>query len=445
MSTHRVAVVQAGSVLFDTPRTLDRLAALTADAAGRGAKLVVFPEAFVGGYPKGLTFGARMGSRTPEGREEFRRYFDAAIEVPGPATEAIGNAAREHGVHLVVGAVERAGSTLYCTVLFFDPSGSLLAKHRKLMPTAMERLVWGQGDGSTLPVIDTPVGKVGAVICWENYMPLLRTAMYAKGIELYCVVTVDDRDTWLPTMRHVALEGRCFVLSACQFLTRKDCPPDYPGGYGDAPNAVLIRGGSCVVGPLGQVLAGPVFGEEAVLTADLDLDDIPRARFDFDAVGHYARPDVFRLSVNEAPRPAVEFNGPLPVPSAAHLRLVGVPGTFAVCRLPADSPIPGWATDGEVWTVARTPNEFSVVCRQDAVPAGVTSEQGWRCLRVVGAMPFTLVGVLASLTAPVARAGVGVFAFSTFDTDYLLVKSGNLTAAVAALRAAGHAVEGVLP
>lgn len=445
MSTHRVAVVQVGSVLFDTPRTLEKLAARTADAAARGAKLIVFPEAFVGGYPKGLGFGARMGSRTPEGREEFRRYFAAAIDVPGHATEAIGKVAREHGVHMVVGAVERAGSTLYCTALFFGPNGSLLARHRKLMPTATERLVWGQGDGSTLPVIDTPVGRVGAVICWENYMPLLRTAMYAKGVELYCAVTVDDRDTWLPTMRHVALEGRCFVLSACQFLTRRDCPPDYAAGSGDDPNAVLIRGGSCIVGPLGQVLAGPVFGEEAVLTADIDLDDIPRARFDFDPVGHYSRSDVFNLSVNEAPQTAVEFGAPPFVPSPPPLRLVGVPGVFAVCKLPADSPIPGWATTGGVWTVSRTADELSVVCRQDAVPVGVTCEPGWRCLRVAGAMPFTLVGVLASLTAPIARAGVGVFAFSTFDTDYLLVKAADIATAVAALKAAGHAVEGATP
>jgi nitrilase len=313
MSTTRVAVVQSAPRLFDTAKTLEKFHGLTADAAGRGARLVVFPEAFVGGYPKGLGFGARMGSRTPEGREEFRRYFDAAVPVPGPATAAIGDAAREHGVHLVVGAVERAGGTLYCTALFFGPDGSLLGRHRKLMPTAIERLVWGQGDGSTLPVIDTPAGKVGAVICWENYMPLLRTAMYAKGVEVYCAITVDDRDTWLPTVRHIALEGRCFVLSACQYLTLADCPAGYAGAPSEAaPQAVLIRGGSCVVGPLGQVLAGPVFGEEAVLTADLDPAEIPRARFDFDPVGHYARPDVFRLSVNEAPQPAVDFGGRSP-------------------------------------------------------------------------------------------------------------------------------------
>ncbi|MDY3551688.1 nitrilase-related carbon-nitrogen hydrolase [Gemmata sp. JC717] len=315
MSATRVAVVQAGTTLFDTPATLEKLRGLVAEAAARGAELVVLPEAFVGGYPKGLGFGARMGSRTPEGREEFRRYYEAAVEVPGPATATIGAAAREHGVHLVVGAVERAGSTLYCAALFFGPDGALIAARRKLMPTATERLVWGQGDGSTLPVVNTPAGKAGAVICWENYMPLLRTAMYAKGVEVYCAITVDDRDTWLPTVRHVALEGRCFVLSACQFLTRRDCPPGYDGGHGDDPAAVLIRGGSCVISPLGQVLAGPVFGEEAVLIADLDPAEIPRARFDFDPVGHYARPDVFRLSVNEAPQPAVEFGKPERGPS----------------------------------------------------------------------------------------------------------------------------------
>src|SRR5438477_3704282 len=301
MSAFTAAVIQAAPIMFEVPRTLAKLRDLTADAARGGARLVVFPEAFVSAYPKGLGFGARLGMRSPEGREEFRRYFDSAIDVPGPATAALGSAARAAGLFLVVGVIERGGGTLYCTALFFGPDGALLGKHRKLMPTALERVVWGQGDGSTLPVLDTPLGKLGAVICWENYMPLLRTAMYARGVQLYCAPTVDDRETWLPTMRHIALEGRCFVLSACQFLRRADCPADYACIQGDDPATVLIRGGSCVVAPLGQVLAGPHFDGEAVLTADLDMAEIARGKYDLDVVGHYARPAVFRLVVNERP------------------------------------------------------------------------------------------------------------------------------------------------
>ena len=308
----RAAVVQAAPVVFDVPRSLAKLRDLAADAARAGARLAVFPEAFVSAYPKGLGFGARMGMRSPDGREEFRRYFESAIAVPSPATEVIGAAARESQLFLVVGVIERDGGTLYCTALFFGPDGVLLGKHRKLMPTALERLVWGQGDGSTLTVLDTEIGKLGAAICWENYMPLLRMALYAKRVELYCAPTVDDRDTWLPTMRHVALEGRCFVLSACQYLTRGDCPPDYDCIQGDDPQAVLIRGGSCIVAPLGEVLAGPVFGRECVLTADLDLADIARGKYDFDVAGHYARPDVFRLFVNTAPARAVTLGAAPP-------------------------------------------------------------------------------------------------------------------------------------
>jgi nitrilase len=307
----RAAVVQAAPVVFDVERTLAKLHDLAADAAGRGAKLAVFPEAFVSAYPKGLDFGARMGSRSPEGREEFRRYFDNSIDVPGPATDFLGEVARLHHLFLVVGVIERDGGTLYCTALFFGPDGSLLGKHRKLMPTALERLVWGQGDGSTLTVLATEIGRMGAVLCWENYMPLLRMSMYAQGVQLYCAPTVDDRDTWLPTMRHIALEGRCFVLSACQYLTRGDCPADYAALPSDDAEAVLIRGGSCIVGPLGEVLAGPHFGGECVLTADLDLGAITRGKYDFDVAGHYARPDVFRLHVNTRPDQAVVFgNGP---------------------------------------------------------------------------------------------------------------------------------------
>jgi nitrilase len=303
----RVAVVQAAPVLFDAHKSLQKLADLTADAARGGAELVVFPEAFIAGYPKGHDFGVSVGLRSPEGRDEFRRLFEAAIEVPGKDTEFLGTVAGDHAVHLVVGVVERDGGTLYCTALVFGPDGTLLGTHRKLVPTAMERVIWGSGDGSTLPVVATSLGRIGSVICWENYMPLLRTAMYAKGIELYCALTVDDRDTWLPTVTHIALEGRCFVLSACQFLRRADLPAGYPTGRLPAGQDVVIRGGSCVIGPLGQVLAGPEYGEECIVTADLDRADLARAKFDFDAVGHYARPDVFRLEVDERPQKSVWF------------------------------------------------------------------------------------------------------------------------------------------
>lgn len=306
--TLRVAVVQAAPALFDTPRSLHKLADLCSDAARQGAEMVVFPEAFVGGYPKGHDFGVRLGLRTPEGRDEFRRQFESAIEIPGPACDYLGSVARDQALHLVVGIIERAGGTLYCTALIFGPNGSLLGRHRKLMPTALERVIWGSGDGSTLPVVPTELGKIGAVICWENYMPLLRTAMYARGIELYCAITVDDRETWIPTVRHIALEGRCFVLSACQVLHRRDLPSGYPTSWLPASQDFLIRGGSCVIGPLGQILAGPKYEEECILMADLDRADLARAKFDFDVVGHYARPDVFRLQVNERALNPVEFN-----------------------------------------------------------------------------------------------------------------------------------------
>jgi nitrilase len=299
------AVVQSSPVVFETKATLAKVRDLTGDAARRGAKLVVFPEAFIASYPKGLDFGARVGLRSSKGRDDFRRYFDSAIAVPGPATEELSRTAKASGVHLVIGVIERDIGTLYCTILFFAPDGTLLGKHRKLMPTAMERLIWGFGDGSTLPVIDTALGKLGAVICWENYMPLLRMAMYAKGIQLYCAPTADDRDTWMATMQHVALEGRCFVLTACQHLRRGDCPADYGAVQDNDPATVIMRGGSAIIGPLGQVLAGPVFNRDVILAADIDLSEIARGKYDFDVVGHYARPDVFQLHVNEKAAPPV--------------------------------------------------------------------------------------------------------------------------------------------
>lgn len=309
----RAAVVQDAPVAFDGAASLDRARDLIAAAAQQGAQLVVFPEAFLSGYPKGLDFGARVGMRSPEGRDLFQRYYASALDVPGPVTAALGAAARTHHIHLVIGVIERAGGTLYCTVLFFGPDGSLLGTHRKVMPTAMERLIWGFGDGATLQVYPTALGRLGAAICWGKGaaccapMPQLRLAPYGQGIQLYCAPTVDDRETWLPTMRHIALEGRCFVLSACQFTRRSDFPADVAPIQGDDPATVLIRGGSCIISPLGEVLAGPIFDAPTILTAEIDVDAISRATFDLDVVGHYARPDLFQLTVNTRPARAVRF------------------------------------------------------------------------------------------------------------------------------------------
>lgn len=301
----KVAVAQIASIPTDSLATARKAAATLREAAGKGARLVVFPEALVGGYPKGASFGAPIGMRKPEGREAFARYHAAAIDLDGPEVAALAEAAAETGAFAVVGVIERDKGTLYCTVLYFDGAKGLVGKHRKLMPTAGERLIWGFGDGSTLPVFETDFGTVGAVICWENYMPALRMHMYHQGVTLYCAPTADDRDTWISTMQHIALEGRCFVLTACQHITRAAYGPDHESALGDAPDTVMMRGGSAIVSPLGKVIAGPDFSGETVLYATLDPADIARGKYDFDCTGHYARPDVFQLTVDTNPKPAV--------------------------------------------------------------------------------------------------------------------------------------------
>jgi nitrilase len=245
-----------------------------------------------------------MGSRSPEGRALWQRLWSNAVEVPSAATDALGAAAEDAGAYLAVGVVERdnqfSRGTLYCTILYFGPDGRLLGKHRKLKPTGAERFIWGEGDGSTLTVLDSGIGRFGGLICWENYMPLARAAMYAKGIEIYLAPTADARDTWHATLRHIACEGRCFVLGCNQYVTRSMYPSDLPMVEELAVQPdVMCRGGSAIVSPLGDVIAGPLYGEEGILYADLDLAQVVQARFDFDPVGHYARSDVFQLIVNE--------------------------------------------------------------------------------------------------------------------------------------------------
>jgi nitrilase len=296
----KVAVVQAAPSLFDTPETLHRFEKLLSEATSAGAELVVFPEAFVGGYPKGATFGATVGARSDEGRALFARYRRSAIDIPGPDFERLRSVVITHRAHVVVGVIERAGATLYCAALLFAPDGTVLGHHRKLVPTGAERLIWGQGDASDIAVVQTDLGRVGMAICWENYMPLYRSELYRQGVQLYVAPTVDSRDTWASTMRHIAVEGRCFVLSATQYAVRGDYPADFP--VPEAEDDVVIRGGSCVVDPYGTLLTGPVFDRQDVLVTDIDTDVLDGAYLDLDVSGHYARPDLFWLATTQSPR-----------------------------------------------------------------------------------------------------------------------------------------------
>jgi nitrilase len=302
----KVAVIQAASVLFDREASVEKACHLTQEAAAQGAKLVLLPEAFIPAYPRGLSFGVVIGSRSQEGRLTWQRYWANAVDVPGPATEALGEAARQANVYLAIGVIERdsqfSGGTLYCTLLYFNPAGQLIGKHRKLKPTASERLIWGEGDGSTLTVLDTELGKVGGLICWENFMPLARMALYGKGVEIYLAPTADSRESWQATLQHIACEGRCFVLGCNQYVTKSMYPVDLIG-LEDLANLpeVMCRGGSVIISPLGKTLAGPLYDQEGFLIAELDMAEIAQSKYDFDVTGHYARPDIFQLIINEKP------------------------------------------------------------------------------------------------------------------------------------------------
>ncbi|OSM97077.1 MULTISPECIES: carbon-nitrogen hydrolase family protein [Lonsdalea] len=305
MAKSVVAALQLGSSPAGKAATLAEILAYEDEIARSGCALVVMPEALLGGYPKGEIFGTYLGYRLPEGREAYERYYHNAIDFNGEECEALAGLSARTGASLVVGAIERDGNTLYCSALFFTPEDGLVGKHRKLMPTGTERLIWGQGDGSTLTVVNTQAGKVGAAICWENHMPALRMAMYGKGVEIWCAPTVDERENWQASMRHIAHEGRCFVITACQIqASPAELGISITGWDNNRP---LINGGSLIVDPMGNVLAGPLTGEKGLLTAEIDTDELVKARYDLDVTGHYARPDVFTLTVDETPRSAVRY------------------------------------------------------------------------------------------------------------------------------------------
>lgn len=309
----RVGVAQIRATT-DLVGALEAVAHSAREASAAGIELLVFPEATLGGYPRGASFGTVVGSRSGEGRDEFLAYSMRSVTIPGPEIDELARIAADCGVQMIVGVIEHAEATLYCSTVQFDASGTLIGTRRKLMPTGAERLVWGQGDGSSLRVVPTSVGRTATAICWENLMPALRLAFYSQGVELWCAPTADARDVQLATMRHIAVEGRCFVLAANQYAQARDLAPEYATDHTD-PDEVVCRGASVIVDPFGNVLAGPLIDGSGLLCADIDLDDVVRGKLDFDAAGHYARPDVFTLTVDDRPKPAVAWTsrtGPEP-------------------------------------------------------------------------------------------------------------------------------------
>ncbi|CAK9785726.1 Nitrilase/cyanide hydratase and apolipo protein N-acyltransferase [Cutaneotrichosporon oleaginosum] len=328
----KAAAVQASPVSFDLVKSVDKVARLVAEAAGNGAQLIVLPEAFLSAYPRHFSFS--VGYRTEDNRQWYKKYVESAVKIPEDAlthdwaTSAPEQAegddfwafarlcaiAKEHGVFLSVGIIERSliGSTVWCCNVVFGPDGRLLSKHRKLKPTGAERMIWHEGDDlnpardasgavvegtDNMPVVPTAIGRIGGVICWENYMPLARYVLYKKGVELYLAPTADGRPTWLPSMQHVAQEGRCFVVTANQYQEASDFPADYPAPA-DA-DKVWCRGGSAIVDPLGNVLAGPLWDEEGIVYADLDMGRIHATKVDFDPVGHYSREPLLKQMLDK--------------------------------------------------------------------------------------------------------------------------------------------------
>ncbi len=295
-----VACVQAEPVVLDREATLDKLAALTAEAAGEGAQLVVFPETFVSVYPSSAWAKAFAGWVDPRAKAAFAALARSALEIPGPAVDRLGEIAREHGVWLVTGVNEldpTRNGTVYNALLYHAPDGSLALKHRKLVPTNHERLVWGQGDGGGLRAIETPLGRLGGLICWENYMPLARFSLYESGVEIYLGPTADDADTWQATLVHIARESRAFVVAPAHFQRASSYPADFPLRELIEGMDVLGRGGSAILAPDGSYLAGPLYDEEGILFAELDPQRLLEERQRFDPAGHYHRPDVLRLEV----------------------------------------------------------------------------------------------------------------------------------------------------
>jgi nitrilase len=306
-----VAAVQAAPVFLDRDATVDRAVSLVEEAANEGARLIAFPETWIPGYPSWIYHAAKWDD--PGSKRAFARLLANSVQVPSPATEALCSAAQEAGVHVVVGIHERdadfSTGTIYNSLLFISSEGVVLGTHRKLVPTHAERIVWGRGDGSTLHVFETPFGRLGGLICWEHWMPLTRFAMHAKGEQIHVAAWPDADDAHHLASRHYAFEGRCYVLCVGSYTTARDLPADFElaDAMGVSGEDELLIGGSGIIGPDGRWLSGPVGGRETIVYAELDMARIAEEQQALDAAGHYNRPDVFSLTVDERPRRQVEW------------------------------------------------------------------------------------------------------------------------------------------
>jgi nitrilase len=298
----KVGVVQATPVLFDIEKTVEIVISWLEKGVNEGCELLLFPESFIPCYPRGLNFDAFIGRRTDKSRNQWLDYWNNSIETSSEYIEKISNAIQKANLFVALGVTEKesTGGSLHCSLLYFDNQGKLIGKHRKIKPTGLERYIWAESDGSTLVSFDTQIGKIGGLICWENYMPLARMSMYQQGVEIYLAPTADSRETWQNTMQHIALEGRCFVLASNQFVKKSDYPENYLEDLKDEPD-IMCSGGSVIISPFGKILAGPLWNQEGLLTADLDFSDLVKSKFDFDVVGHYSRKDIFRFEVSNQP------------------------------------------------------------------------------------------------------------------------------------------------
>ncbi|GAB5475622.1 MAG: carbon-nitrogen hydrolase family protein [Maribacter sp.] len=298
----KVAVIQESPVFFDKSGTLDKIEGLIATYSAQGCELLVFPESFIPGYPRGFSFGATIGSRTEEGRKLYAEFADNSLDLESEDLKRLEKLAKRHNTYLVIGVTEsqNTSGTLYCSMLYISPTQGLLGVHRKIKPTGTERLVWGEAAGESLGTFQTKIGKLGGLICWENYMPLARMSMYQKGVEIYIAPTADSREEWTLTMKHIALEGRCYVLGCNQYYTKSMYPAKYQHLVENEPEN-CCPGGSIIVSPLGKVIEGPLWNEAGVLIAELDLDAVQQSKLDFDVIGHYAREDIFELKIKGQP------------------------------------------------------------------------------------------------------------------------------------------------